>query len=601
MDKDSSLPLAKTKSHGDRKYSIDMGVHHSLEWNVTSYEVGSGKGKKSILNLIAGKTRSGELTAIMGPSGAGKTTLLECISLRNRKFEGAVHYDNRGPTGEFFTCSVLVHQKELLFGFMTPREHLLFHAIARMSKNHTIEQINARVEEVLQEVKLEKCADTIVGGTDPIYMRKGLSGGERKRLSIAAELLLAPQLIFLDEPSSGLDSVMSESIFGTLKDLTQSGRIVVASVHCPSSEMCQQFTHVLLLTFDGRLAYHGRQDAAIRYFSSLSYQCPENYNPSDFYLKLISATPGADSAEEKARMNKLVAAYNASDMVRKTPLAPDETHKQFQMVFGHASSWTLFKINLWRAFIQLQRDWVTFVLWGLVSALVGGLFGILYWQQARSNWRNLLGLLFSVVVANLFTSSLAVMMRFPLDWAIVVREYFSGSNAIGPYLVARFIVDAPMGYGPFLLITLLYWMTGMDSDIGKFIIFALTFISGNWASTSMGQYVSSFSANPFIGLTILPAFVAPMIMFSGILYERSSVPAWLSWLQTLSIVNYSFSALMIQQIHILPKPLALLVMQFVELNPDTMGWDIGMLWIMNFGFQILTYINLSLRLRFATG
>lgn len=176
--------------------------------------------------------------------------------------------------------------------------------------------------------------------------------------------------------------------------------------------MCQQFTHVLLLTFDGRLAYHGRQDAAIRYFSSLSYQCPENYNPSDFYLKLISATPGADSAEEKARMNKLVAAYNASDMVRKTPLAPDETHKQFQMVFGHASSWTLFKINLWRAFIQLQRDWVTFVLWGLVSALVGGLFGILYWQQARSNWRNLLGLLFSVVVANLFTSSLAVMMRF---------------------------------------------------------------------------------------------------------------------------------------------------------------------------------------------
>ena len=92
-----------------------------------------------------------------------------------------------------------------------------------------------------------------------------------------------------------------------------------------------------------------------------------------------------------------------------------------------------------------------------------------------------------------------------------------------------------------------------------------------------------------------------MIMFSGILYERSSVPAWLGWLQTLSIVNYSFSALMIQQIHILPKPLALLVMQFVQLNPDDMAWDIGMLWIMNFGFQILTYINLSLRLRFATG
>lgn len=79
-----------------------------------------------------------------------------------------------------------------------------------------------------------------------------------------------------------------------------------------------------------------------------------------------------------------------------------------------------------------------------------------------------------------------------------------------------------------------------------------------------------------------------------------TVPSWLGWLQTLSLVNYSFSALMIQQIHILPKPLAALVMQFVQLNPDDMKWNIAMLWIMNFGFQILTYINLSLRLRFAT-
>ena len=175
---------------------------------------------------------------------------------------------------------------------------------------------------------------------------------------------------------------------------------------------------------------------------------------------------------------------------------------------------------------------------------------------------------------------------------------------------------------------------GMDPSFSKFLVFALTFISGNWASTSLGQFVSSFSANPFIGLTLcklmcrwlalaaplsfhisscfahtrnvhllythtVPAFVAPMIMFSGILYERSSVPWWLGWIQSLSIVNYSFSALMIQQIHILPKPLGLLVMQFVQLNPNDMAWDIAMLWIMNFGFQVLTYINLTLRLRFS--
>ena len=159
-------------------------------------------------------------------------------------------------------------------------------------------------------------------------------------------------------------------------------------------------------------------------------------------------------------MEKLVKTFKGSDMIRKDPLPEDDEHKRFQVVFTQASNWTLFKINLWRAFIQLQRDWMTFILWGVVSAIVGGLFGILFWQQASTNWRNLLGLIFSVVVANMFTASLAIMMRFPLDWGIVVREYFSGSNAIGPYLIARFIVDAPMGYGPFLLITLLYWMSG---------------------------------------------------------------------------------------------------------------------------------------------
>lgn len=149
-----------------------------------------------------------------------------------------------------------MHQKELLYGFMTPREHLLFHAIARMSRTHTSKQMHERVEEVrspllssllfvlhallslwaafrsgliyayahsfqptpipfqvLREVKLEKCADTIVGGTDPIYMKKGISGGERKRLCIAAELLLAPQLIFLDEPTSGKQCVCGMALW----------------------------------------------------------------------------------------------------------------------------------------------------------------------------------------------------------------------------------------------------------------------------------------------------------------------------------------------------------------------------------------------------
>lgn len=228
-------------------------MKHSLEWHVKSFRVrprrtrrsssGSSSDKataaptiKTILQDVAGRTVSGELTAILGPSGAGKTTLLECISLRNRNFDGCVQYDRQAPQGRFFTLSAFVHQEEMLYGFLTPREHLTFHAVARMSggvggwcdgdsnrdgkeggdgshprQTSRIMMIQ-RVEEVIKEVKLEKCAETLIGGSDPVFAAKGISGGERKRLTIATELLLTPEAIFLDEPNTGLDSVMSESV-----------------------------------------------------------------------------------------------------------------------------------------------------------------------------------------------------------------------------------------------------------------------------------------------------------------------------------------------------------------------------------------------------
>ena len=227
-------------------------IQHSLEWHVESFHVrprrtrsssSSSTGKaaaapttKTILQDLAGRTVSGELTAILGPSGAGKTTLLECISLRNRNFDGCVQYDGQAPQGRFFTLSAFVHQEEMLYGFLTPREHLTFHAVSRMSgggggwcgggdSNYdskdggngshariSHDTMERRVEEVIKEVKLEKCADTLIGGSDPVFAIKGISGGERKRLTIATELLLTPEVIFLDEPNTGLDSVMSESV-----------------------------------------------------------------------------------------------------------------------------------------------------------------------------------------------------------------------------------------------------------------------------------------------------------------------------------------------------------------------------------------------------
>ncbi|EWM26638.1 abc subfamily abcg [Nannochloropsis gaditana] len=590
-------------ANGEEKGVVSVGIRHTLEWHVEAYMVPAGKkGEfRNILQGIAGKTESGQLTAIMGPSGCGKTTLLECISLRNRRFDGAVHFDGRAPGGDAFTVSVLVHQKELLFGFMTPREYLTFHGLARMEHTHTRAQIDQRIQEVLSDMKLEKCADTLVGGTDPFFQKKGLSGGERKRLAIAYEMLLAPSMIFLDEPSSGLDSVMSESIFQSLKDLADGGRIVLASVHCPSSEACQLFSHLMLLTYDGRVAYHGPTLQGIGYFSALKYFCPEHYNPADFYLKLISFTPGAEAEGEVQRMDLLNDAFQKSDMRLMKPLPTDNKHRGLAGVHGiKASTFTFLKLNFWRATLRLRRDKTFVVLWGIISFIVGLLLGIIYLQQAPASWRNLLGLLFSLVVADIFMGSLGVIMRFPSEWAIIVRECYSGVNAVGPYLFASFWGILPMAYGPFLLVTVMYWMTGMDPNFVAYLKFAGIYLSFDIACLELGQFVSSLSGNPMVGMTILPAFVAPMIMFSGVLYQKSTVPVWLSWMHHVSLINYSFSALMAEQIHILPENQANLLAAFIDLNKNSAGLNVLYLWIMSAALLLLTYFTLTVRLRNAT-
>ena len=186
------------------------------------------------------------------------------------------------------------------------------------------------------------------------------------------------------------------------------------------------------------------------------------------------------------------------------------------MVQGlQASTWTLFSSDCRRALLRLKRDMTFVALWGIISSLVGGLLGVIYWQQvnasddatlppstdqptnqlinsshpsllsfllspppnpphtttpphtpphqASESWRNLLGLVFALVVADLFMGSLGVIMRFPSEWAIIVREYYAGTNAVGPYLISNFVCNVPMIYGPVALVTLVYWLTGASS------------------------------------------------------------------------------------------------------------------------------------------
>lgn len=193
-----------------------------------------------------------------------------------------VNGTDKDSLANFSAYSAYVQQDDILFQTMTVRECLEF--AAKLKLKGTEDQKMARVEEVINELKLVKCQNTKIGG--PLV--KGVSGGERKRTSIGVELITDPSLIFLDEPTTGLDSFTAASVMETLGDLARKQqRTVISTIHQPNSDIFEQFDRLLLIA-KGKIIYFDEANKSVDYFRSIGYQCPDLTNPADYFMTIMS-------------------------------------------------------------------------------------------------------------------------------------------------------------------------------------------------------------------------------------------------------------------------------------------------------------------------
>lgn len=232
----------------------------------------------------------------MGASGAGKTTLLNVLSRRNQRNSGAVSV-NGHPVDQvvFKRASAFVQQDDIFYPNLTVRETLRFQAELRMDSSLTVEAKHAAVEELIAGLNLTKCANNVIGSVATGEGR-GISGGERKRLSFATEILTQPSILFADEPTSGLDTHMAEGVVRTMRQLAQAGRTVLATIHQPSSEVFALFDSLVLVN-GGRIVYAGPREEAVNYFGDTFgevFRCPAYMNPADFLIKMLAIKDPAD-------------------------------------------------------------------------------------------------------------------------------------------------------------------------------------------------------------------------------------------------------------------------------------------------------------------
>ncbi|KAG2488296.1 hypothetical protein HYH03_013146 [Edaphochlamys debaryana] len=252
--------------------------------------------ERQVLFDISGEVNPGEVLALMGPSGGGKTSLLTLLGGRSTaRVDGAITFNGSKLNKPIKRKLGYVSQDDLLFAELTVYETLYFAALLRLPRTWSKADKLGRVEMVLEGLGLERCRDTIIGS----QMMRGVSGGERKRVSIGHELLINPSLLLLDEPTSGLDSTTALRLMHTLRTLASGGRTIVTSIHQPSSRLYKQMDKLMLLS-EGRCMYYGDAQCVSTWFKLLGQPCPFGTNIADHILDLANGDVVVSSGSSTA-------------------------------------------------------------------------------------------------------------------------------------------------------------------------------------------------------------------------------------------------------------------------------------------------------------
>ena len=260
-----------------------------------------------MLKGVTGRCASGRVTAIMGPSGAGKTTMLNVLSGRASYgvTTGVVAINGVPESVKGFGPFVgFVPQEDTMHTNLTVGENVEFYGALRLPRHYTAWDVRKVVERTLEVLGLEHIEGSVIGDAE----KRGISGGQRKRVNVAMEIVSDPSLLFLDEPTSGLDSTTSFELVQSLRVLSGRKVNVVVVLHQPSFFIFRMFHDVLLLCRGGRTAYCGPSEGALPYFEASGFSMPAFENPADFFMDVIAgkaavrdgASPFADALADVA-------------------------------------------------------------------------------------------------------------------------------------------------------------------------------------------------------------------------------------------------------------------------------------------------------------
>ncbi|GAA5921109.1 hypothetical protein JCM3775_004094 [Rhodotorula graminis] len=492
---------------------------------------------KVILEDVTASFPAAKVSAIMGPSGAGKSSLLQVLAGRLNSsamsaFSSTGTITLNGQPFDSILASLVAYveqEDDFHLPALTVRETLRFAARLRL-KHQSTASCHARAEEVIRMLGLGPCASNLVGGP----LLKGISGGEKRRVSLGVQLISGAAVLYADEPLTGLDAFTASSVMQMLSDLAAAGHTVVITVHQPRAEIWNAIDEVLLLAKGGRTVFSGPAKEALPFFSRAGLDSPANYNPADFLLDAMSLNYASPAAEERSRerVDRLVATWKiesgASAVEDAEPSAAATSAPTRSARLQSTPFHKAFPVVLRRSFLNLRRQPDIFV-----ARLANPVFlSLLFWlffarlDYGPSSPQTRVGLL-QETTALPFVGMLSCLAIFPFERALYFHEFKSSARHSATTFLAAYTVQETITSLVSSLPWAIVFIYGMNLQQGgrRFVEFWIS----SWALLSCGESIgiifSALTTNGGLAVSLVSAGLTLLGQVNGIV--SATVPYWL--------------------------------------------------------------------------
>lgn len=525
---------AITASSGPTAETLESAGGGTLKFKNVKVEVKEGiikKRKKVIIDEISAEVKSGRLLALMGPSGAGKTTLLNALAGMAPYAETSA--DEVTLAGQLFKKQNLgyVPQFDNLSGVFTVEETLLSAAMLRVSKPKTV--LLKQVQELLETVGLASVSRTSVNK---------LAGGQKKLLSIAIGLVARPKVLFLDEPTTGLDSTAASAVVAAVKEISKTGRIIIMTLHQPSATVFDMIDDLIVLS-KGQLAYYGSVDSAPAYFAEIGAPLSTDGTESiaDQVINIVTdGPPNADSwrdAFENSSLNGKERASISSDKFPQTS-RPDTATKM---------------INLTKKILlEYLRD-PGYYGYRTIANLAFGIFtGLMYYDTATNvdNLNEVTSIAFLWNWAPLYFA-LASVPSFCISRRQGLNGFASDQHTIFQYCLAQFIASMPFCFVSALaFIVPNFWLSGVNLQAEAFgYAIVLVWLMAHVMDAVNWNLIEVTKSNIMIAVTLAMVVLGSMFIFAGFFIKTTNMEPGIKWIPWTLPTKYGLEGALYMVLH----------------------------------------------------